>query len=171
MVREAIISKDGTYRYGLLRVWDESLQRVLFIMLNPSTADAYIDDPTIRRCIGFAKSWGFGSIAVANLYPLRSTDPEKLLWHSNPLGVSNNEYIIEMASRCSLIVTAWGNGKIVERLEKAYPAYKPLKGLKTHELHYLELSKTGDPKHPLYLKGDLRPTAFSTPKYNSLVGF
>lgn len=78
MIRSAVISKDGLYRYTLRRVWDESKPLLNFVLLNPSKADAETDDATVRRCIGFAKLWGFGGIVITNLYAYRSTDPKKL---------------------------------------------------------------------------------------------
>lgn len=82
----AVISECGSYRYRLERVWEAEKDRVAFIMLNPSTADASKDDPTIRRCIGFAKAWGFGGLIVGNLFALRSTDPKALYGHKDPVG-------------------------------------------------------------------------------------
>ena len=78
MRKGAIISKDKKHRYRLWRIWDDSLPKALFIMLNPSTADVMLDDPTIRRCIGFAKSWGYGGIYVGNIFSLRSSNPKDL---------------------------------------------------------------------------------------------
>lgn len=150
MLRDAVISECGTYRYELIRRWDASLPRVGWIMLNPSTADASVDDPTIRRCIGFAKSWGYGGIVVRNLYALRATDPRELWKHPSPTGPDNDTYLMESVDE-PITVCAWGaNGRrgdaVINALSDAGAA-----------LHHLGLTKAGVPKHPLYLKSDLRP--------------
>ena len=88
--KDAIISKDCLYRYSLGRTWDASKERVLFIMLNPSTADAIKDDATIKKCVGFAQRWGYGGITVGNLFALRSRDPNGLLGPHDPVGPKNN---------------------------------------------------------------------------------
>lgn len=165
MEADAIISDCGKFRYSLSRVWDASKPKVLFIMLNPSTADAENDDATIRRCKGYAESWGYGGFFVGNLFPFRSTEPKELLKCDNPIGDKNEEYLKTMAEHCCLIVCAWGNSPIVSKIEKRFPDYKPLKHF--YHLHYLELSKDGTPKHPLYLLKTLTPTQY---KHSGIFG-
>ncbi len=98
------------YRYQLTRYCDNtSLNRVLFVMLNPSTADDEVDDPTIRRCIGFARRWGFMHLMVGNLFAVRSTDPRRLLTTPEPVGKENDRNLLEMAGLAHRIVYAWGN--------------------------------------------------------------
>lgn len=156
----AALSDCQKYRYALHRQWDDTKRNVLFIMLNPSTADASHDDPTIRRCIGFAKSWGFGGLHVVNLYALRSTDPKELLKASDPVGPDNRKWWQGAASFCEIAVCAWGNAPIVGKLQKAlWPEYKPLSWISL-PLHYIELSDNGTPKHPLYLRGDVQPQRY-----------
>jgi hypothetical protein len=157
--RSAVISEDRQYRYELRRTWDESKPKVLFIMLNPSTADANIDDPTIRRCIGFAKRWGFGGILVGNLFAYRATEPKALLSTDNPIGKDNIKHLQLMYNESEIIICAWGNSKIIDRLDRKISDYKPLSGI-IGKLHYLELSNDGTPKHPLYLKSNLIPTEY-----------
>lgn len=160
MKKQAVISNCGNYSYGLSRTWDEALPKVLFIMLNPSTADANNDDPTIRRCINFAKSWGYGGIFVGNLFAYRCTSPSELLCIQNPVSDKIFEYelaLIKMRRQSRIAICAWGNSKIIEKLN---PRHKPLR-LIDIPLSYLELSKDGTPKHPLYLRGDLKPKLFS----------
>ncbi|MCL6605535.1 MAG: DUF1643 domain-containing protein [Paenibacillus sp.] len=146
----AVLDETEKYRYSLWRVWDIKLPRLLFIMLNPSTADHTQDDPTIRRCIGFAKSWGYGAIEVVNLFAYRATDPKELRNKKiDPIGIDNDNYIISRASECKDIVLAWGtNGGFLKR-DKAV-----LKLLVNYKLNCLEETKFGHPKHPLFVKGD-----------------
>lgn len=148
----AKISKCGDYRYQLWRVWDVRKSKVLFVMLNPSTADASIDDPTIRRCIGFAKSWGYGGMYVGNLFAYRSTSPKELLKVKDPVGECNNYHLGEMAEKCDLIVCAWGNAPILKKL-----GYNTTLNILNRPKHYIDLAKDGTPKHPLYLKSNLKP--------------
>lgn len=151
---DAIISDCGTYRYLLQRFWDSRLETLNFIMLNPSTADASEDDATIRRCLGFARDLGFGSLEVTNLFALRSTDPRAIKTHAAPIGPENDERIIDAAKVCQLTICAWGThgghlnraNRVLDMLRKA--------GIKPHALAF---SKNGYPKHPLYLKKGLQP--------------
>jgi hypothetical protein len=146
MKKDAVISDDARYRYRLSRIWDETLPKLLFVMLNPSTADAAIDDPTIRRVIAFAKSWNYGGVYVGNLYAYRSTDPKGLKDVVDPVGADNKAHIEHMLTLVDKVVYAWGNN------EK-----EPLWLRDLVETPYcIALSKTGIPKHPLYLKGDLQ---------------
>lgn len=141
---------DGEYRYWLSRTWDERGEPMAWIMLNPSTADASVDDPTIRRCMGFAKAWGFGSLWVVNLFALRSTDPAALRTHPDPVGPRNDEFIREAAQHASLVVAAWGNhGAYLTRGYKV-AALIP-------NLHVLSMTGAGQPAHPLYLPKTREP--------------
>jgi hypothetical protein len=166
VTRRARISKCGKYRFALVRSWDKSKPFVMFMMLNPSTADAEKDDPTIRRCMAFAKVWGYGGICVGNLFPYRATDPSELLIADHVLPYDNFpgenlQWIGIMAKSCELVICAWGNAHILKKFWKKniYEQYAPLKQFVT-KLRYLELSKDNTPKHPLYLKGDLTPKKF-----------
>ena len=104
----ATFSADRRYRYRLWREWDRSRAVVAFVMLNPSTADASRDDPTIRRCIGFARAWGFGGVEVANLFALRATDPRHLRGVPDPVGPRNARSLKLALAHASLVVVAWG---------------------------------------------------------------
>lgn len=152
----AQISPCGRYRYSLTRIWDAEKPKVLFIMLNPSTADGEQDDPTIRRCIGFAKSWGYGGLYVGNLLAYRATNPKDLKGVDDPFGPANETHLKEMARKAELLVCAWGNPAITKNMMHQTKLIKGL-GLVPH---YLELTKDGTPKHPLYLKSELKPRAF-----------
>jgi len=119
-------------------------------MLNPSTADENEDDPTLNRCINFAKKWGYGGLYVGNLFPYRASDPTELLRQQNPSGESNLKFLLEMKENCVDVVCAWGqNIGIPEWIKDNF-----------EELNYIELSKNGTPKHPLYLKGNLNLKSF-----------
>lgn len=151
----AIISDCLAYRYRLDRVWDDRLQKVAFIMLNPSTADHNEDDPTIRRCIRFAKDWGYGGISVANLFALRATNPISLRMVAAPVGPENDIHIMSVAKECREIVCAWGaHGGLLSRDEAVS---RMLTGRNTVSL---KLTKDGSPGHPLYIKADAKREAF-----------
>lgn len=147
MRSDAIFSKDRNrkYRYILWRIWDETKPTVLFIGLNPSTADETTDDPTIRRCIDFAKSWGYGGIFVANLFAFRSTDPRRLYNEQDPVGSENDSYIKEYSDRSKLTIACWGNhGKFINRSKEVCNL--------VNSLYCLDINITGEPRHPLYVK-------------------
>lgn len=154
----AVISPCGGYRYRLERQWDEEEAKVAFLMLNPSTADASQDDPTIRRCIGFAKAWGFGGLIVGNLFALRSTDPKALYSHPDPIGPDNNSHLDAIAHAAELIVCAWGTHgalhgrgrEVAERLDD-------------RNLAALRLTADGHPGHPLYIPASAQPKAYFAP--------
>ncbi len=89
----------GAYRYSLWREWDSRRPIVAFVMLNPSTADAAKDDPTIRRCASFARSWGYGSLEVVNLFAYRASEPKRLRQTPDPIGPANDDYLVDAADR------------------------------------------------------------------------
>ena len=155
MRRGAVISDCGRYRYRLTRTWDDTLPAATFVMLNPSTADANVDDPTIRRCLGFARAWGCGSLVVVNLYAWRATDPRELLTADDPVGPNNYAYLtaeaMVAADSGGPLVAAWGASGQPERVAQVLA----LPGM--DRLTALALTKTGQPRHPLYLKADLKP--------------
>lgn len=153
----ADISSDGLYRYRLWRRWGPG-KMVLFVMLNPSTADASDDDPTIRKCIGFAKRWGYAGIEVVNLYALRSTDPSVLLHKDcpDPIGPRNNDVIFRALRTAGLVVAAWGvhgpkpvqGGAVTGRVEYVR---KLMRGASANP-KCLGLTKSNaQPRHPLML--------------------
>ncbi len=148
-LRDAIISDCGNYRYLLSRSWDPALPALLIIGLNPSTADALQNDPTIRRCIGFAKSLGFGSLYVANLFAFRHPDPNTLFAQADPVGPENDRYIRKYIQKASKVVVAWGN--CGNRLGRDKTVLKLI-----DEAWCLKINKSGQPAHPLYLKKNLK---------------
>lgn len=143
----------AAYRYRLERqiepAMDSTDGTVLFIMLNPSKADEWIDDPTIRRDLGFTAAWGYTRMVVANLYALRSTDPDELRKHPSPCGPANDGYIASAAMEAALIVCAWGADVMAP--PRALVVTEMLKDL---PLWCLGVTKDGQPKHPLYLRAD-----------------
>lgn len=146
----AVIDPTGKYRYQLARVWDRTRTRMLFVMLNPSTADADTDDPTIRKCAGFAKKWGYGALEVVNLYALRATDPDEIWRDDAPVGPENDAYILDAAGRARIIVAAWGaQPKSFGRA--AYVGRMLVE--RRYFLWALRFTKDGHPEHPLYLPG------------------
>jgi hypothetical protein len=139
----ATFDATGTYRYYLWREWDASLPAVTFVMLNPSTADAERDDPTIRRCIGFARAWGYGRLEVANLFAYRAASPRELLAAAEPIG-SDNEYWLRRAADTKAVVVAWGD-------HGRGPRAKAFQCLDAASLRCLGLTARGEPRHPLYV--------------------
>lgn len=160
----AIISADGQYRYRLWREWDNLLPKCTFLMLNPSTADASQDDPTIRRCIGFARALKCGRLEVANLFPLRATDPEELMRHPNPLGqaqggITADGAIMDAIDDASWVICAWGSHPAAALRAPDVLRMIRLCG-RAGLLHHLGLNKDGSPKHPLYIAASVRPQRF-----------
>lgn len=162
---DAIISPDGIYRYMLWRDWSgmgEERNICMFIGLNPSTADASKDDPTIRRCVGFAKSFGCNCLAMGNLFAYRATDPQQLFQTNlNPVQDSfgkplNDINLSVMASDAKIVIAAWGtHGSFLDR-DKYVMKLIP-------NLTALRITKDGHPAHPLYLPKDLQPIPFNHP--------
>jgi hypothetical protein len=158
MKRGAYISPCGTYRYSLEREWAEG-PVCTFIMLNPSTADADIDDPTIRRCIGFAQRWKFGALAVVNLFAFRATDPKAMIGAVDPVGPANDAAIASAVELGGLIIAAWGvHGDLRER---GLAVRRLIEEGCERDIHHLGLTKDGHPRHPLYLRGDSQPERWS----------
>lgn len=150
MERGAEISDCGRYRTRLWRRWDSRKGRVLVIMLNPSTADASQDDPTIRRCIRFAIRWECGCLEVRNLFALRATDPRELLAVADPVG-PNNLCLVRSDDHFEKVVAAWGNhGRHLGR-GAAVISDLSSRGL---PLCHLGLTKLGEPRHPLYVSSN-----------------
>lgn len=143
MEMSAEISACRRYRYALWRKWAAGPQ-VLFLMLNPSIADGSVDDPTIRRCIGFARSWGFGSLAVGNLFAVRTPDPIVMKRSSSPVGPENDARLRELQDSASLVVAAWGNDGAFRGRSDAVRGF-------LRAPHVLGLTRLGQPRHPLYV--------------------
>lgn len=151
MLKAANISPSGYYRYYLMRKWEEG-RRLAFVMLNPSIADAHVDDPTIRRCIGFAKREGLAGIDVVNLFAGRATKPEDLFKMWDPTGPLNGQYWHErLVLFKPKIVCAWGAEPKAADQAKRFRKWAVENKL---DLWCLGKTKDGHPRHPLYLKND-----------------
>jgi len=149
LIKGALISMDQQYRYVLWRIWDEAAPRLLFVGLNPSTADDQTDDPTVRRMMGFAKREDMGGIYVCNLFALRATDPRALRRVRDPVGKKNYAFLREKGAEASRIVCCWGcHGTFKEQDRKIT---KLLREQFADKLFCLGTTKKGHPKHPLYL--------------------
>ena len=148
-----MLSECRRYRYALWRVWEPAEPWVLFIGLNPSTADETSDDATIRRCMGFAKAWGYGGMAVANLFGVRSTDPKQLPMIPDPIGPQNDDWLTRLYAGAEITLAAWGaGGKFLDRGEAV--------AAKLGSLHCLGRTMCGQPRHPLYMPARSKPEKF-----------
>jgi hypothetical protein len=157
----AILSDCERYRYLLGREWTDGPTAV-FVMLNPSTADALHNDPTIRRCLRYARDWGCGALMVANLYAWRATDPAELWTAADPIGPENDAHLYAAATIAAEsggpLVGAWGASARPDRIA----AVLALPGM--DRLTALAVTKAGQPKHPLYLSAELTPQPWAPPK-------
>ena len=155
MEKKAIISKDKIYRYKLSRTWDSTKPTILFIGLNPSIANENVDDPTITRCINFAKDWGYGTLLMANLFAFRSTYPKNIYLIDDPIGKDNDHYLLECVTQSDLIVACWGNNGTYMNREKVIKELLP-------NLYCLQKNKNVNlPNHPLRLPRNIDPVPFN----------
>lgn len=145
------------FRYTLSRRWRIGAGCVAFVLLNPSTATAEVNDPTVRRCCGYARMWGMQELQILNIFALRSTDPKALYRYPDPIGPENAGAIAKVVAKANLVVCAWGNhgshlgqgARVTQQLIDAGVS-----------LTCLGVTKSGHPKHPLYLKANLLPVDF-----------
>jgi len=152
--KNATFSNCRTYRYSLSCIWDKKKKFVLFIGLNPSTADEKVDDPTIRRCVNYAKNWGYGGFLMVNLFAYRTTLPSNLKKVKYPIGSENDKYIVTLSKKADITVAAWGNHGNLYSRDKQVLSLVP-------SLMCLKINKSGQPAHPLYLKKGLKLTKFA----------
>ena len=160
----AVFSRDRRYRYFLSRAWGVRWPAVAFIMLNPSTATEKVLDPTIRRCVGFAKDWGFERLIVLNLFALRATLPSELRGVEDPVGSHNDEWIRFVLQSLGVrrIVCAWGtHGTYRGRDLEVYDLLRA--NAPVHPVT-LKLTKDGHPGHPLYIRRDVLPMTVVYPR-------
>lgn len=148
----AIFSPCGQYRYVLWRKWAAG-PCIMFIGLNPSTANQTKDDPTIRRVKKFAKDWGYSGVYMLNLFAVISSDPKILKKHRDPLGANDN-WLVEYGAKCEAVCFAWGNFE--EAKDRALTVSNMFP-----EAVCLGFNKNGTPKHPLFV-----PKKTHARKYN-----
>ena len=152
--KNATFSSCRAYRYSLSRIWDKKKKYVMFIGLNPSTANEERDDPTIRRCANYAKDWGYGGFMMVNLFAYRTTLPSNLKKVKYPVGSENDKYILILSKKADITVAAWGNnGNLYSRDKQVFNLVP--------SLMCLRINKSGQPAHPLYLKNSLKLTKFT----------
>lgn len=158
----AVFSKNRRYRYSLWRIWEKERPKILFVCLNPSTADETHNDPTVRRCVNFARDWGYGQVCVSNIFAFRGTKPAQLYTASDPVGPGNDLMIKADAIRCDQVVFAWGNhGRLMRRGREV--------SLMIGTGWCFGVTKTGEPKHPLYQRRDAELVSYggTWPEYRS----
>jgi len=161
MDRGALFDETAVYRYTLDRRWERGGSKAAFVMLNPSTADAFKDDPTITRCINFAKRFGHSSLVILNLFALRSTDPKKLKEVDDPVGPENDYYIEQAIRDSNQVICGWGvHGDLHGRDLDAWKIIRR----RIPNVFCLGRTKAGHPKHPLYLKSSTGLERFRPPR-------
>ena len=150
----AVFSECRRWRYLLWRRWDESLPVANFLMLNPSTADEFKLDPSCTRARVYAERWGYGALIVTNLFGWRATDPEEMKAVRDPVGPGNDRAILRAARESALVVCAWGNHGAHLGRSSAVRALLEKGGIAPR---FLRMNGSGEPAHPLYLPGNLKP--------------
>lgn len=156
--KAATISACGRYRYELTRSWGAG-PLIEFIMLNPSTADADVDDPTIRRCINFAKAWDYGSLVVRNLFAWRATNPAVLANVDDPVGPENRDFLGRSDTDCT--IAAWGAHPAAVGWWNGYPYGWQRTAIQRPRLLCLGANANGSPKHPLYVPSSRVPVPWA----------
>ena len=168
--RQTTLSACRKYRYTLWRDWDMDLltgcaddakdleSYAMFIGLNPSTADEDKDDPTIRKCIGFARRWGFAGLCMTNLFAWRATQPKDMKRSENPCGGDNQHHLLQCASDAGIIIAAWGKNGTFRNQDLTVTQWLRSIGV---NLHCLRTNLDGSPEHPLYVPYDVAPKLYS----------
>lgn len=163
----AVLDLDQVYRYYLWRTWSPSRESMIFVMLNPSTADAEVDDPTIRRCVNFAKREGCGGIGVLNLFAYRATQPDDLLRTDDPKGPLNKQYVEWVISGATgPLVAAWGtwwHSNQTRRYGQSIPrlSVEAIAKQNNKRMWCLGFTKDRQPRHPLYVSSSQPLVVFS----------
>ena len=153
---DALFDPTGTYRYHLYRSWDRNLPLACWVMLNPSTADATSDDPTICRVVGFSRDWGHGSVSVVNLFALRTPHPRDLRTARRPVGPRNDDILVRETVASDIVIVAWGNDGHLHNPSTGIPRSREVQGL-LHDVGVTTMclgrTARGEPRHPLYMAG------------------
>lgn len=161
----AVFDRSRAYRYLLWRTLENSVQssdaNLLVVMLNPNTADAERNDPTIRRCISFAQSWGFSRLEVVNLFAVKTPNPAQLKGFKDAIGKENDRFILEAAEKAGRIVVAWGNHGRMDERDREVTSLLRSAAKTSVQLLCFGTTKFGNPRHPLYVRSDFEPCAFS----------
>lgn len=155
--RSADFSDCRTWRYTLKRVWDTQKVNLVFVLLNPSTADEHQDDPTNRRGIGYAIRWRFGGVTFVNLFAVRTPHPNVMKQAFDPVGPDNDSWILKTAQHGGKVILAWGTHGVHRGRDKQVVGLLRAAGI---PMWCMGLTKAGHPKHILYLKADLEPVRF-----------
>jgi hypothetical protein len=145
------------YRYRLDRTWDKTKPHAMFIMMNPSTADQEVNDRSVAKCCGFARTWGYGGIFVGNTFAYRATDQNRLIEVADPIGPDNDAHIIEMAKAAAVVIFAYGKPKHMQLRSRGLALARLLLEKANVKPHILKFSNDGTPCHPLYLRKTLNP--------------
>lgn len=155
--RTAVFDRTGRYRYCLERRWQAKGSSVAFVMLNPSQADASRDDPTLRACMQFAQRWEHAALCVVNLFSYRTPHPAVLKQANDPIGDENDRYLLQAVEAADQVVLAWGNwGSLARRDRTVLTLLTPHQA----KLTYLQLNRSGQPRHPLYIKRSVLPQRY-----------
>ena len=158
MIFDATFSECRTWRYSLIRSWGDG-NHAVFIGLNPSTADETTDDATIRRCVAFARGWGYGGLCMVNLFAYRATKPAEMMKASDPVGPDNDDYLIRLCADAGIVIACWGvHGAHRQRSEHVVDILQRQR----IRLHALALTIAGEPRHPLYLSKSTSPFLWRT---------
>ena len=146
------------YRYSLTRVWDADRGKISFVMLNPSTATEYQNDPTVERCERRARALGFGAFCVTNIFAWRDTDPRKMHAATDPVGPQNDAYILQAVNWADMVLAAWGSHG--DHLNRGAQVQGLLHQTRA-QIYHLGLTKAGHPKHPLYIGYATQPQVWA----------
>lgn len=174
--RTTILSPCRLYRYTLWREWrlphglpyplplHAASEFAMFIGLNPSTADETQDDPTIRKCVGFAKRWGYGALCMTNLFAFRATSPKDMRKYPRPIGEDNLITLVQLGQQAGIVIACWGVNGCFNHRDRYVESVLKAEGVK---LHYLRLTKGGQPEHPLYVPYEVTPTPYGARTHNA----
>ncbi|WP_425401215.1 DUF1643 domain-containing protein [Algiphilus sp.] len=154
MLNACTFSPCRQYRYTLWHEWSSGRGYCQFVGLNPSTADEQQLDPTVRRCVQYAKDWGYRALCMTNIFAYRATDPRDMKAQADPVGPDNDRWLMSVSQDAGIVIAAWGTHGT--HLNRAREVFRLLP-----RLHALKVTKHGHPSHPLYLRRDARPVLYS----------
>lgn len=157
MITDSHFSACQDYRYAFLQEWDATLPKVMFIGLNPTQMDDNQSNPTLKRCINFAKDWGYGGLYVTNLFARLAATPDLLKQTEQPIGADNDAWLLKLSQECDLVVAAWGNDGNYQNRSANVRHLLP-------NLHCLKVNQSGEPTHPLYQPKTTQPIAYFVDK-------